>query len=59
MFAANKRKLLHFRFPFAENKEKFPFSISSISVGGNMEIWRHGDMEAWRHEHMEMKTKKH
>jgi hypothetical protein len=49
-----------FRFPFAENKRKLLFSVSSVFClrnSGNMEVidivtwrWRHGNMETWGHQ---------
>jgi hypothetical protein len=36
-------EILRFRFPFAENKRKLPFSVSSIFLFA--EFWEHGDME--------------
>jgi hypothetical protein len=50
--------------PFAENKQKLPFSIMSVfrlRNSGNVETWtwRHGDgdMEIWRHGHGDIKQK--
>jgi hypothetical protein len=60
-------------FPFfvAENKQKLPFSVSSVfhlrnsrntetRRNGDLEIWRHedGDSEAWRNKDMERETLK-
>ncbi len=52
---------LPFPFSFTANKQKLPFSISSIfrlRYSGNMETWKHGDidmrhgnMKKWRHVH--------
>jgi hypothetical protein len=41
-----------FPFPFAENKQKLPFSISPVfrlRKHREMETWRNGNMETWRH----------
>ncbi len=50
---------LPFPFSFTANKQKLPFSISSVfrlRYSGNMETWKHGDidmrpenMKRWRH----------
>jgi hypothetical protein len=53
-----------FRFPFAENKRKLPFSLVPFSVCRIPETWRHGDMdsrrhgdtETWRHGDMYLET---
>jgi hypothetical protein len=40
-----------FPFPFAENKQKLPFSISPVfrlRKHREMETWRNGNMETWR-----------
>ncbi len=39
-------EVCRFRFPFAENKKKLPFSIRSVLRSGNRDIYmRHVDME--------------
>ncbi len=49
-----QREVCRFRFPFAENKRKLPFSVRSficLRNSGNVETWawRHEYMETWRH----------
>ncbi len=71
-FVCSKQmEVCRFRFPFPTNKQKLPFSISSVfrlQNSGNMETWtwrhRDGDTETWRHrhgdmEHGEMETWRH
>jgi hypothetical protein len=49
------------RVPFAENKRRLPFFISSVFRFRNYGMLRHGGMEmdTWRHGIMEMETWKH
>ncbi len=59
-FSANKRKFARFCFPFVVNKQKLPFSVSSVfslqtSWNMEMETLRHG-LETWSHGHGDMKT---
>ncbi len=51
--ACKQTDVCRFRFAFAANKQKLPFSISGIRKYGDrvMETWKHGDMEAWRRRH--------
>jgi hypothetical protein len=53
-FCSKQMEDCRFRFPFADNKWKLPFSISSVFCSRKhgdmgMETWRHGDMGKWRH----------
>jgi hypothetical protein len=52
-------EVCHFRFPFAENKTKLPFSISSVSP--ITEFRKCGDMkiEKWRHKHGDIEKRRH
>jgi hypothetical protein len=57
-------EVFHFRFPFAENKRKFPFSFSSVfnlqkyeDMDMEIETWKHRDMVTWRWKHGEPKGK--
>jgi hypothetical protein len=54
---SKQTEVCHFRFPFAENKQKLPFSVSS-AVCGIPETRRHGgrDIEAWRYGNGVMET---
>ncbi len=63
---SKQMEVCHFRFPFAENKWKLPFSVSPIfrlRNSGNMETWtwRHGgmEMETWKYGDIDMETLKH
>ncbi len=56
VFVCSKEiEVCHCCFPFAENKQKLPFFVSSVFYlwnSGNMETcrvdtWRHGDIETW------------
>jgi hypothetical protein len=54
-------RVSHFRFPFAENKRKLPFSVRAVFQlrnSGNVEAWtwRHRNMEAWRWRHGNIET---
>jgi hypothetical protein len=54
-FRLQQTEVCRFRFPFAENKWKLPFSICGIP-----EMWRHGhgEIETWRNRQGDMETRR-